>query len=61
MDELVTHPKETGTCQVPGCTESTIKSGVDAIQVGVNVTHMVCWGCAARWHHVKKLLDERGL
>lgn len=50
---------ETKTCQVPGCNEPTIKSGVDAIQVGINITYMVCWGCAARWYHVVKLLDDR--
>ena len=61
MGDTVIHPKETAECQVPGCGKPTIHSGVDAFQVGINVTNMVCWGCAARWHHVKKLLDERGL
>ncbi len=50
---------ETDACQVPGCNDPTIKSGVDAVQVGLNITFMVCWGCAARWYHVNKLLAAR--
>lgn len=50
---------ETQTCQVPGCNEPTLKGGSDAVRVGLNITYMVCWGCAARWYHVNQLLAAR--